>query len=948
MSVLPSQVNRLQTRVEIAPGADQSANPATWAWVDITNRVTSESRTALLDQVMSIRQGRGDEFGQVQPATVSFECDNPDGALTPDNPLSPWWPAWDVGTPARVSILGGSPQLAVTGAAGARARTPDHTSLDVTDLFAAVEVVFPAWPLPSGTTKIMGRYQGTQRSWQLLLVDNGTFGLLWSTDGLASGEAGAVSSVPIRPSIGGRIAFGVHLDVAAGGSHVATFYAARSLDELLADPEAAVVDFDIFPGNTSIFPGSSPLDIGDVDGSGYTRPYMTMRAAVVRNGTPTSGPLVADPDFTAQQSGATSFQDSTGKTWTVNPPAAISNARTRLVGQVDEITPTWPHGDLSTDEHPGEARVDITVSGILRRLTQGAKALRSSLYRLATAPFNIDSVLAYWPMEDGRDSGSAASAIPGAPAMDVGGEVQFATDDTLAGSDSLPTVSGGQPFGWNGRVPSSPTTQWAVDLYVRMPTGLADPASTVVAVIGSSGTVKRWRIAFNTTQGSVRGYAADGTEIVTNFFANSGVIFGTWAQIRFEAEQQGGVVSWEMFWVPLDTGVVFSVFAGIVGTLGAVTGVYNLETAPPDGLSVGHIVVTTGMPVEWLNPADKGWAGEPAGRRIERLCDEEGVPILIQGDPADTEPMGVQRPLALPDLLEECAAADLGILCEQRGHLGLAYRTRRSMFNQPVALQLDAAKNAIDNPFEPTKDDQRRRNDVTVAREGGSSYRVVDPDVETRKKPRYDEEVTLNVARDDQLQAQAGWRYAFGTWPRMRIPTVTTELTAATDLDDLIDQWLDLVLGDRVQVLNPPPQHPERTIELLAEGWSESISPARWTPQLNCSPGGPWIVGQLDSSGPPDPALARLDSDASTLAAGIDEDDLSWTVAVADEALWTTSVTYFPLRVLIGGEEITVSAISGASSPQTFTASQRAVNGIRKAHPAGTSVHVADPFRLAF
>ena len=39
---------------------------------------------------------------------------------------------------------------------------------------------------------------------------------------------------------------------------------------------------------------------------------------------------------------------------------------------------------------------------------------------------------------------------------------------------------------------------------------------------------------------------------------------------------------------------------------------------------------------------------------------------------------------------------------------------------------------------------------------------------------------------------------------------------------------------------------------------------------------------------------------------------------------------------------MTVTAITGASSPQTFTV-VRAVNGIAKSHPAGTTVSLAAP-----
>jgi hypothetical protein len=53
-----------------------------------------------------------------------------------------------------------------------------------------------------------------------------------------------------------------------------------------------------------------------------------------------------------------------------------------------------------------------------------------------------------------------------------------------------------------------------------------------------------------------------------------------------------------------------------------------------------------------------------------------------------------------------------------------------------------------------------------------------------------------------------------------------------------------------------------------------------------------------------------------------------------------------PFDVIMSGERITVTAISGSSSPQTFTIT-RAVNGVSKAHTAGESVSLFYPATIA-
>jgi hypothetical protein len=60
-------------------------------------------------------------------------------------------------------------------------------------------------------------------------------------------------------------------------------------------------------------------------------------------------------------------------------------------------------------------------------------------------------------------------------------------------------------------------------------------------------------------------------------------------------------------------------------------------------------------------------------------------------------------------------------------------------------------------------------------------------------------------------------------------------------------------------------------------------------------------------------------------------------VATPSGPLWSANDGAFDIRV--GGEVVTVTAISGASSPQTFTVT-RSVNGVVKAHSGGAAVEL--------
>ncbi|NGO70003.1 hypothetical protein [Streptomyces boncukensis] len=306
--------------------------------------------------------------------------------------------------------------------------------------------------------------------------------------------------------------------------------------------------------------------------------------------------------------------------------------------------------------------------------------------------------------------------------------------------------------------------------------------------------------------------------------------------------------------------------------------------------------------------------------------------------------MGPQRPHTLLELLSECAEADGGILGEQREGLALLYRTRTSLYNQPPALVLDYARPGEVMPtLEPTDDDQRTRNDVTVTREGGSSARAVREDGPLSIQPLpagvglYDETITLNLARDEQAEPLAAWRLHLGTTDELRYPTVTLNLVRAPHL---IPAVLGLEAGDKLVIRNLPDWLPPGDAELLVEGWREQLRPYGWTITLTCSPARPWTVGVTD-----DPSLGRADTDGTELDDDAGAADTELVVRTTAGPPWVTDAPEFPFDVRVGGEVVTVLGITG-SRPQTMTV-RRATDGTSTPHPAGTDVRLAQPTVVA-
>jgi hypothetical protein len=63
-------------------------------------------------------------------------------------------------------------------------------------------------------------------------------------------------------------------------------------------------------------------------------------------------------------------------------------------------------------------------------------------------------------------------------------------------------------------------------------------------------------------------------------------------------------------------------------------------------------------------------------------------------------------------------------------------------------------------------------------------------------------------------------------------------------------------------------------------------------------------------------------------------------------ALWTTIASDMPFDILMGGEQMTVTNITGSSSPQTFTVT-RGVNGVVRSHSAGEDLRLFSPTNIS-
>lgn len=901
------------------------------AWSNITSDV-------LVRDGVTITRGRADEAARVDPSSTSLTLENRDGRYSPRNPVGALY--GKIGRNTRLRVGVGSPP--------AGAATPDLSGSS----FAAPSVtaeaagtLFCVWgaSLDGDFTGPAGFAMGTVRhsdvtSWNggTKAVSAGATGTSTATYSLVADHAVALSVV-----VPGVSAFsGFSNDNSAADTTVAVTGITGG-DYLLAVQGWSADAGDDMTVTPSLA-GQPTADWTLLADSGSSA-NLRIRAWICRL------PASAASTETVRFPGPPSLGvDNYGRVWRLTTATGYT---ARHVGEVS----TWPQRwDLSG----ADVHTPVTSSGILRRLGQGAAPLRSSLTRHITLSRDV---VAYWPCEDADGSATLSSPVSGVESAEFRGTPALATDETFACSEPLPTW---QAAGFVGKVPSyTATGELFAGALFSIPAGgmaLSGPNLLSVGLVG--GTISRAIMEYRTT-GDLAIKLVDksnATVVNTSFaFDFDGDRFFAWLSL----EQAGADITWRICAIGIVEGATAPTVGLGSGTAAAQTlGRARTVTAGIEGdangplsltapVTIGHVTVASRAQAVFRSdftyyyPALVGWASESATARIIRLCREESIDVLGHYTTTATA-LGAQRAGGFVDLLEEAAAADGGILYEPRGFLGLAYRPRVTRENRTADVTLTYSSKHIAEPFEPVDDDQATRNDVTVTRIGGASARaerttgplsVLAPPLGVG---RYDAADEVSLWRDSQAADVAGWRLHLGTWDAARYPSVAVDLAAAPSI---VDSVAALDCGSQVALTGLPAWLPPGPVDVSVEGYSETLDPFGWMITFNASPAGPYRVAELDSAD-----FGRLDSDDSTLSAGVTSSATSFSVATDTSRgapLWITTASHpteFPFDATVGGEVVRVTAITGTTSPQTWTVT-RSINGVSKSHSSGVQISLNQP-----
>jgi len=414
-----------------------------------------------------------------------------------------------------------------------------------------------------------------------------------------------------------------------------------------------------------------------------------------------------------------------------------------FVGEIEGLPVEWTTGGI-------DVWVPVTAHSLMYRLgLPGSKrraksAMKGTMTRVGAS----GTPRGWWPLERqslsnlGSDAAAGEVVAPfgleNAPVSPLGsdGAVRLKSPDSIVG--------GGVQYEGVLRLPLveyTPSTALTTTGFLlrqarnEVPffnSGRAPMRGSIL--ISGSGTVGGLRFSWSSDPDSVLGLSSVefGDGLGSGAFA-TGVDIGDgeWHHIQLVTQESSGNLN---CWIYVDGelvdgGVVPSV------TLGAITAVHDFGATyfdldqlinKPWHMDVCHVAVFDAFSSTLYPPPDamRGYDGEQAHERIQRIFTEAGIPVTIIGSAsARVGPQPIDSTLAIA---KDAAAVDMGLLWEDQTDFGFVYRCHSDLYNQAPALVLTWGQKEIGGPLLPKPDLDFVENDVTVKNKNtGGEVRLV-------------------------------------------------------------------------------------------------------------------------------------------------------------------------------------------------------------------------------
>lgn len=512
----------------------------------------------------------------------------------------------------------------------------------------------------------------------------------------------------------------------------------------------------------------------------------------------------------------------------------------RFTGHVTDWSPSWP-GSVGA-----WSQVVVTAVDPLGRW--GARRpLRSALAETLLA----SSPVAYWPLGDSssavaaEESSGTASASALAPqqvgaggsctfgaGIGPGGDGQAAVMFARASSTAGVHLVGSLPSA--GAVVGGPAATLTVRLCVATATSsqsllrIEDDYGSFVDIGANASGQARLRLwdglsgswIYTVSSSSI----TDGqTHTVSAVLSRSG---GALEAALHVDSTSGSVVTVGTWPLPVMRRV----------TVGGVSG--EMATATVSHVALYSTALSAGTCATHHDVASTAAAGDTTSERLSRVAGWVGAPVysgLASSETVMSAAMTAGQ--SLTDALADIERADGGrAYVRPDGTLDLI--PRENMWRRPVSWTVDANATGHIDGLTPTMSTQGVVNDATGQRPTGPVLRVVNPESVADYGPVATAN-TYHLSTDAEVADRLWWDVNADGSPRVRVPGVAVNVLCA----DAATQAavLGLQQGSRIQITGLPSQAPSTTLDLIVEGWSESISITEWTLTLTTSDASEWV-----------------------------------------------------------------------------------------------------------
>ncbi|MFE4647755.1 LamG-like jellyroll fold domain-containing protein [Streptomyces sp. NPDC056707] len=765
--------------------------PWSITWTDITSRVD-------MVQGVTISRGASDELSETQPGSCSMVLDNEDGALTPGNPDSPYFPFVRRNAPIRVSQ---AVMPVRTGAA------PYSVSMLGDDFDGIVDTA--RWPnryggagLVDGRLRIPllpGGSAGFQSAREWRLPGSSVCARL-STAPTANGSSAAMAQF-VLDSVTNGTRIGFQLNALTGILRCASF---------VGFVDAGSVDIPYSPIDHLWLRirEMSGLVIWETSGDGWD---WTVRRTLATPAWVSSETLVVS--LTTSRTGGTGDYAE----WDL----LGAQVRPRFWGMVNEFPVQW-EGLLSS--------VSITATDLFKRLNR-MPALRSMLAEEILSSDTLTGLFsflsAYYPLGEPPSSQSAGS-IAGSGVgsltpvqVSTGGTLEFGTEGPPETGETCPTFTPAS---------ASAGLYLAADLGDQVQADDAfylihieaffrtSTAGRVICGLYEPGFEHQLTLLLNGSGILTIEHTETGSPVATVTTGTGNLADGNWHHVVYDGSTKRVYVD-----------------GSPVGSTLSVTSMSGLRTLHVGGYrgarlwngQIAHLAIhhATGPagPVYTTHyeAGMTGFAGEAADWRMERLARYAGLEsVTIFGTTHDLVATQGPAGTGVVARMREIEATESGRLYAERDYYGLAYQSRDVRYNPDPTSEVFVIDYAdLDTlGVQLADDDQKLCNQVEAARPGGATQRVNAPS-SVFAFGVYEQQLNILKSSDNSVLDAAYWLVSRYANPQPELREVPIEAATMPEFLDI----LDADISSYFTVYNLPAQAASSEMRVTVEGYTETI-----------------------------------------------------------------------------------------------------------------------------